>query len=225
MKKIIISLSLIFVVGISSTFAGLFPKIDKPNSPEASLIALQFSIDDKGELIPFSNTNVSMWTPVVKKEDGTIVEFRVFNGGADMTTIYYKENLTAGKYTLLGFNHVYVDYGKLHKYEEELGKPFTLYKEPYANKPYHVIQFFPLDKPYEFTLKPNVMMTLGNYVIKYKINGGVAGTTDDRYRVIEDETKIVMADKEDQSLLAYMKPWATKKWKMWNAKNPAKLPE
>jgi hypothetical protein len=221
MRKILVSLSLFLVVGITSTFAGLFPSVSKPNSPDASLIALQFSIDDQGELIPFTNTNVSMWTPVVKKEDGTIVEFRVFNGGVDMTTIYYKENLTAGKYTLLGFNHVYVSYDKLHKYEEELGKTVVLAKEPYAHKPYHVVQFFPLEQPYEFTLDPNVMMTLGHYAIKYKNNGGITGTTDDRYKVIESETKIVKADKTDQSLLVYMKQWATKKWKMWNAKNPA----
>ncbi len=220
MKKLYL-LILFISTGLSSAWAGFFPAVDKPETPESSLIALQFSIDNKGELETFANLNWSMWTPIVKKEDGTIVEFRVNTGLVDMTTLYYKENLTPGKYTLIGFEHVYTDYAKLSKYELTHGKVFVT-KNPYDDKPYRVKQFFPLEEPYEFTLKPGTMMTLGHYVIKYRYKEGPSGSSHDRYRVVEDRTKILMADIEDQHVLELMKPWATKKWKLWNKRNPLK---
>lgn len=212
----------LFFSGIMTAFAGIFPGISKPNSPDASLIALRFSVHDGGELTKFLNTNWSMWTPVVKKEDGTLVEFRSWSGGADITTIYYKENLAPGKYTLVGFNYVYTDYGKLADYERKIGHREMVHKNPYDNKPYHVVQFFPLKTPYTFTLAPNTMMSIGHYVIEYQLYEGFSGSSDDRYRAAEDGTRIIKADTADQYVLRYMKSWATKKWKMWNKKNPAK---
>lgn len=220
MKKSLLIIS-VLVFGVKSLFAGLFPKVDKPVSPDASMIMLQFSVDEKGNLEKFLNFNWSMWTPVVKDEEGNIVEFRVWTAGVDdMTDLYYKENLKPGKYTLLGFNYVYTDFGKLEEYEKKKGGTELVSKNPYDDKPYRVKQFFPLEKPYAFILKPGTIMTLGHYVIKYKLKEGVSGTSDDRYRTLEDETKIMMADPEDQSLLTFVKPWASKKWKMWNARNP-----
>lgn len=221
--KRIFNLTMVFVfLGVFSSYAGFFPSIDKPTSPDASLIALQFSIDNNGTLETYMNANWSMWAPVLKMEDGSLVEFRVNTGGADMTGIYYKENLVAGKYTLVGFNWIYTDYDKLHEYKSKPGNEnHSVPKKAYDDKPYRVRQLIALDSPIEFTLEPNKMMTLGHYVIKYKVKEGIDGTSADRFRVVEDQTKIMMADSEDQSLLTYMKPWATKKWKMWNAKNPA----
>jgi hypothetical protein len=200
---------------------GFFPKVDKPNSPDASMIVLQFGIDNKGELETFSNANWSMIIPVLLKEDSSLVPFRVSTGLVDMTNFYYKENLKAGKYTLTGFMHVYTDYGKLAEYETQKGSTEIVAKNAYDDKPYRVKQFFPLEKPVVLDLKPNIIASLGMYVMKYKYKEGISGTSDDRWKMQEDYTKIVLADSEDQSLLSYMKPWATKKWKMWNAKNPA----
>jgi len=222
MKRLLSIVVVVLAFGVNASFAGLFPSVNKPDSPDASMIAMQFSVDEKGELIAFMNSNASMWAPVVKMEDGSIVEFRWFTGGVDMTAIYYKENLVAGKYTLIGFQHVYTDYGKLAEAEKAKGSSIIPDKNPYENEPYHIKQLFELDNPIEFALEPNKIMTLGHYAIKYKYKEGLSGTSDDRWKVREDETKIMMTDSEDQSLLNYMKPWATKKWKMWNAKNPAK---
>lgn len=224
MKKIFSLLLIVITIGISTSYAGLFPKVDKPNSPDASMIALQFSIDNNGNLEPCVNANWAMWAPVVKMEDGSLVEFRVFNGGANITSIYYKENLVAGKYTLVGFNRIYTDFDKLDEYKKiPRNENHVVPKNAYDDKPYRVRQLIAIDSPIEFTLEPNKIMTLGHYVIKWKVKEGPDGTSADRYSAIEDQTKIMMADSEDQSLLIYMKPWATKKWKMWNAKNPAEL--
>ena len=225
MKRFYSTLLVLIFMGVNLTYAGLWPSVDKPDSPDASMIVLQFSIDDKGNLTSYANTNASMWAPVVKKEDGTLVKFKVYSGGADMTNIYYKENLVAGKYTLVGFHFVYTDFGELDKYRAETGDKTGPYKHfyDYDEKPYHIRQVFPLEKPIEFNLEPNKIMTLGHYVIKKRVKEGIMGTSDDRYRVTRAE--IMMADSEDQSLLSYIKPWSSKKWKLWNAKNPAKLEE
>jgi len=220
MKKII-GLLIVSFVGITTSFAGLFPSVSKPSSPDASMIVLQFGIDDAGKLIGCANTSAFAWVPVVKDSDGNIIKFRVFNGGVDMTTIFYKENLKAGEYTLEGFNHVYLDYGKLDAYRIEKGTKEAAKEAPYDNLPYDVVQFFALDEPVKLNLEPNKIMSFGNYGVKYKYKGGLAGTTDDRWMLVEDETKIILANSEDQSLLNYISSWATKKWRMWNAKNPA----
>ncbi len=221
MKKAIIFTSALLLIVSLSSFMGLFPRVDKPDSPDASMIVLQFAIDNKGELETFGNANWSMWIPELVDETGTLVPFKWATGLADMTNFYYKENLKAGKYTLKGFTHVYTDYGKEKEYEEAKGSTEMVTKNPYDNKPYRVRQFFPLEKPVILDLQPNIIASLGMYVMKYKYKEGISGTSDDRWKILEDYTKIVMADPEDQSLLEYMKPWATKKWKMWNAKNPA----
>ena len=67
------------------------------------------------------------------------------------------------------------------------------------------------------------MMTLGHYVIKKRMKEGAMGTSDDRYRMARAE--IMMAYSEDQSLLSFLKRKASKKWAVWNAKNPAELAE
>ena len=221
MKKTVLIFGILFLFIAFSSFMGLFPKVDKPDSPDASMIVLQFAIDNKGELESFGNANWSMIIPVVLKEDSSLVPFRVSTGLADMTNFYYKENLKAGKYTLTGFMHVYTDYGKLAEYEAKTGSSEIVSKNAYDDKPYRVRQFFPLEKPVVLELRPNIIATLGKYAMKYKYKEGISGSSDDRWKMQEDYTKVVFADPEDQSLLTYMKPWATKKWKMWNAKNPA----
>lgn len=220
-RKFSLFIALVFV-GVFSSYAGLFPSVDKPNSPDASMIALQFSIDNNGNLEPCVNANWAMWAPVVKKEDGSLVEFRVFNGGVDMTSIYYKENLEAGTYTLVGFNRIYTDFDKLKEYKSKPGNEgHVVPKKAYDDMPYRVRQLVALDLPIEFKLEPNKIITLGHYAIKWQVKEGASGTSPDMYSLVEDQTKIMMADSEDQSLLSYMKPWANKKWKLWNAKNPA----
>jgi len=225
MKRLYSLVLVLIFAGINITYAGMWPSVDKPNSPDASMIVLQFSEDVKGNIETYMNSNAFMWAPIVKKEDGTLVKFKVFTAGADMTNIYYKENLVAGKYTLVGFHFVYTDFGELDKYRAETGDKKGPYKHfyDYDEVPYHIRQVFPFDKPIEFTLEPNIIITLGHYVIKKRVKEGFTGTSDDRYRVTRAE--IMMADSEDQSLLTYIKPWATKKWKLWNAKNPAELVE
>jgi hypothetical protein len=218
--KRIYSIIAALIIGINSvTYASIFPGVDKPDSPDASLIALKLDVDERGELTVFLNANWSVIVPLVKKEDGTFVDFRMVTGK------YYKENLKAGKYTLVGFRHVYTDFGKLEEYKKANGiKDDDLYfvkKDAFDNMPYHIKQDFLFDEPIEFTLKPNAMMSLGEYVLKYrKGNGGAKGTSDDRYKITKYE--LMMSDPDDDSILHEMKQWSTKKWKMWNEKNPVK---
>lgn len=220
MKQFLFTLGIIFCISATSN-AQLFPKVKKPSSPEMSMLVLQLSHDNDGQMENVINTNFTGWAPAVKGPDGNIIPFRKYDAAADITNIYYSENLPAGEYTLIGFYHVYTDYGKLKEYEAEIGHQHIPSYEPYENKPYHVKQLFELAQPVKIQLIPNKVMCLGNYAVKYKWVGGAAGTTDDRWRVVEDETSITVAEPQNNTVLRYIKTWATPAWKKWNAKNDA----
>ncbi len=217
-KSFIITVSLIFL-GVFSGYAQLFPKVDKPKFDDASMLVLLFSKDD-GILDKIINYNFSGWAPAVLAPDGSIVRFRTFSAGADITSIVYAENLTPGEYVLTGFYHVYTDFGKLEKYKQENGDIITKYA-PYDDMPYHSKQHIPLKEPVKIKLEPNTIMSLGSYAVVFKYVGGVGSPTDDRYKLAEEETAVTIEKPDDDTALRYMKPWATPRWKKWNAKNPA----
>lgn len=218
MKKFLTLVLLLIAVGFTSR-AQLFPMVKKPVSADASMLVVQFAHDDNGTMRLMSNINVTGWAPAVKGPDGAIVPFRNYDAAADITNIYYAENLTPGVYTLIGFYHDYTDYSKLEEYRKIKGPNYLAEYGPFKELPYHIKQLIPLEQPVEVTLEANKMQTFGSYAIAYKWVGGMAGTTDDRWKVVEDETKFTLIDPDSNYLLRYMKTWATPAWKKWNAKN------
>lgn len=221
MKRIIVLTLTLIYFGTLSGYAQMFPKVSKAKSDDMSMLALQFASDENGGLTNVVNANWSMWIPAVTDSDGNLVEFRHFGAGSDVNNIYYAENLEAGEYTLTGFYHIYSDYGKLEEYKKERGESYLAEKAPYKNLPYHVKQHITITEPVKVNLGADKMMSLGSYAVKFMYVGGVGGTTDDRWKTIEQETMITMEEPNNDFILSYMKPWATKKWKVWNAKNPA----
>ncbi|MGE0076332.1 MAG: hypothetical protein AB7S48_00580 [Bacteroidales bacterium] len=220
MKQIIFTLILVLGLGTMSINAQLFPRVTKPSSPEMSMLVIQFAHDDNGKMGNVNNMNFSGWAPAVMGPDGKVIPFRNFDAGADFTNIYYSENLPVGEYKLIGFYHVYIDYSKLDEVRKGAPDKLTKYA-PYEDLPYHVKQLVNLSEPVVVTLEPNKVMTFGTYAVKYKWFGGLAGTTDDRWRVVEDETSITVAEPQNNTVLRYIKSWATPAWKKWNAKNDA----
>ena len=222
MKRITLVLAAIIYLGLSAGYAQLFPKVDKPTADDKSLLVLQFGrekADGSGYEIVINN-NASGWAPVVKGPDGEIIPFRKYDNAADVNNIFYSENLTAGEYTLVGFYHVYVDYGKLEEYKKEVNNPnFIMSYEPYADNSYHIKQLFELDEPVKINLEAGVVKSLGNYAVKYEWVAGGFGTTDDRWKAKEG-AKIVLAEPLDEYIARYIKTWRTRAWKAWNAKNP-----
>lgn len=213
-------LSVVFFINISAN-AQLFPRVDKPATPEASLLVLQFAHDDAGAMRNVLNTNFTGWAPAVKGPDGKIVPFRSYDAASGFTNIYYSENLAAGEYTLVGFYHVYTDYGKLKDYEAQIGRQHLPSYEPFADKPYHIKQLFELAEPVKVTLEPNKVVSLGSYAVTYKWVSGASGTTDDRWKMVDGDTKITLSDPTSTTVQRYIKTWATPAWKKWNAKNEA----
>lgn len=220
MKRIIILLAA-FSIGISSIYAQLFPSVDKESSPEMSMLAIKFGSENDGKMENVINNNFTGWAPIVKDKDGNIIRFRNFDAGANFTNIYYVENLKAGEYTLVGFIHVYTDYDKLDEYRKQIGRDFLPSYGPYEENIYHIKQLFSLKEPIVINLEPNKMMSFGSFAVKYKWVGGLAGTTNDRWKMDENFTSITTEKPLDDEVLRYMKSWATPKWKKWNAKNSA----
>ncbi|HDP74415.1 MAG TPA: hypothetical protein ENN49_00800 [Bacteroidales bacterium] len=220
MKQLVITTAALISLFMPTGFAQLFPKVDKPKSDEMSMLVLQFAYDNDGKMENVLNMNFTGWAPAVKGLDGKIVPFRKYDMGANFTNIYYAENLPAGEYTLIGFYHVYTDYGKLKEFETAQGKQHIPSYEPYVDRPYHVKQLIPLKQAVVVKLEPNKVMTMGSYAVKFKWVGGASGTTDDRWKVIEDQTSITLEDPASETVIRYIKTWATPAWKKWNAKNP-----
>ncbi len=221
MKRTILLLAAILYLGISSSFAQLFPKVDRPTTDDMSMLAMQFSRDKDGKYENVLHINFTGWAPAVKGPNGQEIQFRVFSAGADMTVLYYAENLPAGEYTLTGFYHVYTNYDKLDEYKKQVNNPnYSPVYEPYANNPFHVKQHIPLSKPVIVYLEPNKIMSFGSFAVKFEYFEGAAGTSADRWRV-NDETSITLEEAHSDYVLRYMKPWRTPAWKRWNEKNPA----
>lgn len=220
MKRLLLSGFAMFYL-LSVATAQLFPSVDKVKFDDASMLAIHFSEQDEdGRLGAIANLNFTGWAPAVTGPNGEEIPFRNFDAGADISNIYYSENLTAGEYTLIGFYHVYTDYDKLEAYEQSTGDKKMVSYEPYANRPYHVRQLIPLSKPIVVNLEPNKIVSFGSFAVKFKHFGGLAGTTPDRWRA-RDGAAITIEEPFSDYVLRYMKPWRTPKWKKWNAKNPA----
>ena len=219
-RTIILTITLVYL-GISMASAQLFPKVSKATSPDASMLALQFAKDENGELLDIINTNVSSWIPIVTDSNGKLVEFRIHRPGTEVHNVYYAENLVAGEYTMIGFYHVYTDYDKLDEYKLTKGESYIAEMAPYKNLPYHIRQQVKLNTPLKIDLVANKMMSLGSYAVDFVYIGGISGTTNDRWKIDEEKSKITKDEPDSQYVLRYMKPWATRKWKTWNAKNPA----
>lgn len=219
-RKAIIFFAIVFI-GFNSANAQLFPRVDRPTSDDMSLLAVLFGHENDGEYETLSNTNFSGWAPAVKGPNGEYVKFRNFDTGSGITNIYYAENLPAGEYTLTGFFHVYTNYSKLEEYKKQINNSsYMVNYAPYENRPYHVKQHIPLSEPVIVNLQPNSMQSLGTFAVKYQWFEGLAGTSDDRWRVI-DETAISMEKPLDDHVLGFMKPWRTRSWRPWNEKNQA----
>lgn len=220
MKRAMILSALMLASAFS--FAQLFPKVDKPTSDDMSLIAIEFGQEEDGKIIMANNVAWSGWAPAVKGPNGEEIPFRNFDSGADITNIYYAENLPAGEYTLTGFYHVYTDFDKLDEYRSKTGDDDLTRYAPYENLPYHVRQHFALSSPVTIKLEPNTMASFGTFIVKFRhVEAFYGGTTNERSKVVEEDFKYVSEKPLDDHILRYMKPWATPKWKKWNAKNPA----
>jgi hypothetical protein len=222
MKKLAIVSSALFFVTLLTAKAQLFPKVDKPSSDDMSLIALEFGREDEGKIIMANNVAWSGWAPAVTGPDGKEIPFRNYDSGADITNIYYAENLPAGEYTLTGFYHVYTDFDKLDEHRSKTGEEELTRYAPYENLPYHVRQHFALPNPITIKLDPKAMASFGTFIVKYRhFEAFYGGTSNKRSSVVEEDFEYVTAKPHDDHILRYMKPWRTPAWKKWNVMNPA----
>lgn len=213
MKKLALlfsSLGVVFLISSCISFGSLFPNVQSPNSSESSLLIVEAGSLGEGVLF---NSNATGWAPWVVDAKGEIVPFKTFDGESRLDSFFYSENLESGKYTLKGFFHVYIDYSKL---------PDNVYASyaPFANYSYHIKQEFPLDNPVEILLGKGEVATFGRYYISSEWEGGVAGTSDHRWRVNPSTLKI-SGDRGDEKALRVAKNWQTPNWTLWNLRNPA----
>lgn len=209
--------TLIFLVMILSlnscmSLAGLWPEVQPPMDQSVSMLVVEAGEGVKGNSDELFNSNATGWAPWVIDEQGNLVAFKPFDSESRLDSFFYAENIKPGKYTLKGFIHVYIDYGKLLENQ-------TASYGPFENYPYHVKQFLPIDKEVSINLEPGKIDTFGRYYITYNWKDGISGTTDDRWKVLENSVKVVY-DSNDKKALRVAKNWATPNWTLWNERNP-----
>lgn len=216
MKKKITFVSILFLMLISlsscMTLLGLWPDVNSPINQSASMLVVEVGDGVPNDSECLFNSNATGWAPWVVDEKGELVVFKPFDAESRLDSFFYAENVMPGKYTLKGFMHVYIDYGKL------INDQTVAMYGPFENYPYHVKQFFPIDKEVSLNLKPGNIDTFGRYYITYNWKDGAAGTTDDRWKVSENSVNIIY-DAKDRKALRVAKNWATANWTLWNERN------
>jgi hypothetical protein len=213
-KGVFYSILILLVFSLTGCFAlsGLFPNVEPPARSDTSMLVVEVGqVEAGGESSMIFNSNATGWAPWVEDSNGNLVKFRNFDAESRLDTLYYASNLIAGEYTLKGFLHVYIDYSRLKDGEIALYGPFENYH-------YHVVQKIPIANEVKLNLQSADIATFGRYYVNYNWVGGLAGTTDDRWKVNLSTVKIT-GDFKDKKALRVMKNWATPNWKLWNERN------
>lgn len=158
------------------------------------------------------NTNATGWAPWVENSNGELVPFKPFDAESRLDSFYYSENLPNDTYILKGFMHVYLDYS--------LNDDDSIASYgPFENYDYDVRQFFPLAEEVPVTLGSRSIETFGRYFISSSWKGGMGGTADDRWKVVESSFQVTVSYPEDRKALRVSKNWATPNWLLWNEYN------
>ena len=69
--RIVLSILLSFIA--MKGFPQFFPKVEKPASPEMSMLAMQASHDEDGKLGKIENMNFTGWAPAVMNPEGMVI--------------------------------------------------------------------------------------------------------------------------------------------------------
>ncbi|HPZ15903.1 MAG TPA: hypothetical protein PLX25_04490 [Sphaerochaeta sp.] len=204
----------VLVVLLSSclSFDSFFPGASAPVDGKASMLVVEAGTREGSSTTMLFNSNATGWAPWVEDQEGALIPFRVFDSETRLDSLYWAENLASGTYTLKGFLHVYADYGMLPE-------GVVMAYEPFANRPWHVVQHFALDQPVTLTLKEGEMASFGRYFITSAWVEGAGGTRDTRWRVDPASVKID-GDRQDKKALRVIKGWAAPTWLAWNTRNP-----
>lgn len=208
---IIATLILPLVFTSCMTMLALWPNVNEP-AGDRSMLIVEAGIGGPADSESLFNSNYTGWAPWVVKENGDLVPFKIFDAEGRLDSFFYAENLSPGTYTMKGFLHVYTDYSKL---EDGVVCSYG----PFEDYPYHVRQFLPLDQEVTLSLTPQTMDTFGRYFIDFSLVGGVSGTTDDRWEVVESSV-LISGNAQDRKALRVAKNWRTENWMLWNEYNP-----
>lgn len=215
MKKLLLGCAIVLIMLAScSSITAMFPFAAEPASPQSSMLVVEAGTGKPAISENLANLNYSGWAPVVLDQAGKEVVFNNFDSESRLDSFFYAQNLPAGDYVLTGFMHVYADYGLY-----DSGKVVVSY-EPYAKRPWHVRQVFPLAQPVVIHLKSASVETFGRYLFEFSYKEGGSGKSNDRWMVKPESFKYNATLSTDRRALRVMKNWATPAWVPWNKLNP-----
>ena len=212
-RVIIIGITVLAALALSSclTLTGLFPFVPSPMNEDSSMLVVEIGTGTPDRSSWVINANYSGWAPIVLDSMGNEVRFINNEAVSNLDNLYYAPNLEPGSYTFIGFMHVYSDYSLY-----DSGETITSYG-PYEKYPHQIRQIFELPEPIVIDLAPATMDSLGRYLVEFAQK---RGSSDDRWKVLEETFRYTYLFPDDRRALQVMKNWATPEWLEWNERNP-----
>lgn len=158
-----------------------------------------------------SNQNVDEgWYPLVEGPDGSLVAFKYSNRGSKGGPYYYAENVSAGRYTIIGWRYLWMTQTKF------LNTPIKDLKfggpEP---RPFQNVDDRMLDTPYSVDVKAGTIATLGTFSIKYAVVSAKDMNADNKREIFQFEW--TGHDKAGTNIMSDITSWKDDNWPQWNA--------
>ncbi len=191
------------------------PSVAPPRDEASSLLAVELIAYTSGQRGTEGSRKVlnqpeSGFYPVVLGPGGEEVRFYNHDHDPDSGMIYYRENLSPGVYTLIGFRYQWV-----RMYDLQRLPAHQRYFDGQRRQPWQQSTMLNLPRPVPLYLRPGSVDSLGRHVISYELE-----KQGDHYYALST-WRYRRSSPGDTHVLQVIKNWYAGAWPMWNARNPA----
>lgn len=211
--------SILTLTSCASLLASMFGfEVNAPENSDSSLLFVElvaYTWDQSGAVDDslIQVNYMSGFFPVVVDERGEELPFSVIEGLTTAGLIYYRENISSGKYTLKGFRYLWMS-----RYAF-MNSPIKDLKFDGQRSDWVEVQFYELPEPITIDLKAGTADSLGRYKVYYELRE-YDYTRNDNLKREDDSYKMILFRYEDilpkdTSTLELMKQWKYKPWQLW----------
>ena len=193
------------------------PPVKAPESEASSLLVVEliaYTSGQRGTAVSrmMENLPEAGFYPVVIGPGGKEITFSNYDISPNSGMVFYRENLSPGVYTLIGFRYLW-----LSEKDMTLMPPQHQYFDGQRAAPWQQTKLLALRRVVPIYLKPGTVESLGRYTIYYTH----LGADEDPYRL--EGWRYRRTEPANKHVLSVMKHWHTANWTKWNARNAARI--
>ena len=199
---------------LGGLFGELFPAVDPPDGPAASMLMVELIAFTEGEAGTeesrnYNNLVNSGFYPVVTDTSGREVRFGNIDSLANNGMVYWAENLEPGEYKLEGFRYLWMTH------DDFMTTPIKDLKFDGQNEAkWQKRNFYDLPESVKIEIGSGTIVSLGKYSVYYTLRG----IGDEKDNIVSWEYRLI--DPSDREILSQIKPWRSGNWPEWNERNP-----